>query len=456
MTDPNAPPAGALHRLAAALRADGRAAAFQCAQTALGQSLAVPGAVVHAASPDAIAARIDAIDWSAPFAGVPILIKDTAPEAGCPFTFGSRTLEGHVATATGAMPLALAALGFVSVGRTATPEFGLSDTTEPVATGPVTNPWGAGLSPGGSSGGAAAVVAAGAVPFAHGSDGGGSLRQPAAMTGMVSLKPSRGALLPVPPQTEPWMPALGESFGIACDMGSLVAVFAALRREAAAAERPGWALRIAMVAAPLHGGPCHPALEAVLHDTAELLRGEGHAVASQAWPFDAPALHAAFFDLFALRAHLDLGGFAGMFGRALRHDLLEGWTRHLMGRGAAMGTAERARIHSAIAAAERGMAGLYRDFDLILTPVTGRPVLRHGEHHGEREREVLAASIAQNVCYTPLHNMLGTPALSLPCGQLADGMPVNLQIAGPHGSDGLVLSLGRALAAFRPARLPTV
>ena len=446
---------GGLLRLSAALREGGRAAALQACAAALGVAQAVPGAVVHAVSAEVLEARLNAVDWSAPFAGVPILIKDTAPEAGCPFTFGSRTLEGHVAGATGAMPAALAALGFVSVGRTATPEFGLSDTTEPLTTGAVGNPWGAGLAPGGSSGGAAAVVAAGAVPFAHGSDGGGSLRQPAAMTGMVSLKPSRGALLAVPVQPEPWMPALGESFGIACDMGSLVAVFAALRREAVAAARPPRALRIAMVAAPLHGGPCHPALEAVLHATAELLRGEGHAVTPCPWPFDAPALHAAFFDLFALRAHLDLRGFAAMFGRPLDHDLLEGWTRHLMERGARMGAPERARIQAAIAAAARGMAGLYQGFDLILTPVTGRPVLRQGEHHGEREAEALAASIAQNVCYTPLHNMLGTPALSVPCGQLADGMPVNLQIAGPHGQDGLVLSLGRALAALWPARLPT-
>ena len=210
---------GALPLLAMALREGGREVAFQAALAAQRRAQSVGGALVFAAPVEMIAKRLDAVDWSAPFAGVPILIKDTAPEAGCPFSYGSRSMAGHIATTTGPMPAALAALGFVSVGRTATPEFGLSDTTEPIATGPVANPWGAGLSPGGSSGGSAAAVAAEAVPFAHGGDGGGSLRQPAALTGTISLKPSRGALLPTQEQPEPWMPALAESFGIACENG---------------------------------------------------------------------------------------------------------------------------------------------------------------------------------------------------------------------------------------------
>jgi amidase len=445
---------GALPRLAAELRAGGRPAAERAAADAQRRAVGVPGAVVYAAPAELIAARLDAVDWSAPFAGVPILIKDTAPEAGCPFTYGSRTLDGHVATATGPMPAALAALGFVSIGRTATPEFGLSDTTEPVATGPVANPWGPGLSPGGSSGGAAAVVAAGAVPFAHGSDGGGSLRQPAALTGMVSLKPTRGALLPPPPQAEPWMPAMGESFGIARDLPSLAAVFAALRHEAIVPDRPDRRLRLAMIGTPLHGRPGHPTTLAALHAAGDLLRGLGHAVTEAAWPFDAPAFHAAFFDLFALRADLDLAGFERLFGRPLRHDLLEGWTRGLMAHGASLGNAGRERIAAALAAAGRGMAGLFETVDLIVTPVTGRPVLRHGEHHGERDFSELYAAILDNVCFTPVHNLLGTPALALPLGAAPDGRPIGLQIAGPQGSDHLILSLGRELAAARPFPRP--
>ncbi|MCX7380425.1 MAG: amidase family protein [Alphaproteobacteria bacterium] len=444
---------GALPQLAKALREGGRVAAEREAAGALQRALAVPGAVIHAAPPELIAARLDAVDWSAPFAGVPILIKDTAPEAGCPFTFGSRTLADHVAEATGAMPAALAALGFVSVGRTATPEFGLSDTTEPLTTGPVANPWGRSLSPGGSSGGAAAAVAAGAVPFAHGSDGGGSLRQPAALTGMVSLKPTRGALLPSIVQAEPWMPAMGESFGIACDVPSLAAVFAALRREAPVCAPPR-RLHLAMIASPLHGRACNPVIEGALHAAADLLRRLGHEVTPAAWPFDAPAFHAAFFDLFALRAELDLDGFERMFNRPLRHDLLEGWTRGLMAHGAAQGSHGRERIAAALAAAERGMSALFESVDLIITPVTGRPVLHHGEHHGERAFPELQAAILDNVCYTPVHNMLGTPSLALPLGGAPDGRPIGMQIAGPRGCDHLLLSLGLELAALHPFPRP--
>src|SRR3954464_3058843 len=140
-----------------------------------------------------------------PLAGVPFATKDTLSEAGRPLSFGSRLLEGYVARRDATLAERFRSRGVVSLVRTATPEFAFNTDTAPVVHGPTLNPWGSGRSPGGSSGGSAALVAARAVPLAHANDGGGSIRVPAAWCGLVGLKPSRGRV--------PLGPAVGEAVG---------------------------------------------------------------------------------------------------------------------------------------------------------------------------------------------------------------------------------------------------
>jgi amidase len=443
----------ALARLAASIR-NRSVTAHEAAAHALAAAAAVPNAVVYAATQDDIAARIAALPQGAPFAGVPILIKDTAPEAGRPLTLGSRTLPNHVPRDTDGFVQALTALGFVSIGRTATPEFGLTDATEPVTTGPVANPWGATLSPGGSSGGAAAIVAAGAIPFAHGGDGGGSLRAPAARCGLVGLKPTRGSLRPSPTPLEPWMPVLGESFGLTPDVGSTAAVFASLRGEAEITAPPPRRLRIAVIDTPLHGGPPDADMTAALHGTVALLETLGHHPIQATWPFDAPALHAAFFDLWALRTHLDLARFSTIFGRPLDRTKLECWTLGLDGLGARMTNTDRTRIDTALRTATATLPRLLESCDVLITPATGRARLLTGAHHGNRDFQTLRASIMDQVAHTPLHNLAGTPAIALPLATTNDSTPIGLQFAARQGWDAVLLALGLELEAAHPFPRP--
>lgn len=403
-------------------------------------------------APD-VEAAARAVPEGSPFAGQPILIKDTMPVAGRPWRFGSRALAGHVATADAPLVQAFRQLGFVVVGKTATPEFGLTDATEPLLHGPVQNPLGSGLSPGGSSGGAAAAVAAGLVPFAHGSDGGGSLRQPAALCGLVSLKPTRGALDgpggPPPPPPEPWMPLLVEQFGLARTAAGCEAVFAALRGEPAGTW-PLPRLRVAVLAAPLNGRAPDADCAAAAHHTGDLLGRLGHHVATVGrWPFDAAAFHGLTLLHWALRWAGECARAGAGIGHALDETRMEPWTRALLARGRAVTDADRAAMQAAFADAARAWAALMDAHDVVLSPVTGRLRLRTGEHRGDQDAAFLFEDTAATVAYTPLQNVLGTPAVSVPAALAPDGLPVAVQLAGASGWDRPLLALAAELEIAR-------
>src|SRR3954469_10228715 len=186
----------------AELISNGEVSAAEVREAALAAIAAVDSeihAVAHGPFEDAAAAA------SGPFAGVPFAVKDTLMEAGRPLEFGSRLLEGYVAPSDVTLTERFRAVGLVSLVRTATPEFAFNLDTAPDLRGPTRNPWDLDRSAGGSSGGAAALVASGALPMAHGNDGGGSIRLPAAHCGLVGLKPSRGRV--------PMGPLIGEPAG---------------------------------------------------------------------------------------------------------------------------------------------------------------------------------------------------------------------------------------------------
>ncbi|WP_104082851.1 amidase [Cryobacterium sp. Y11] len=396
---------------------------------------------------------------TAPLWGIPFADKDLQSRAGVPAGFGSRLFANYVPEESDDLVLALDDAGGVSLGKTNTPEFGLPSYTESLAAPPARNPWNLDLGAGGSSGGAATAVAARLVPFAPGSDGGGSIRIPAAACGLVGLKPSRGRV-----------PAAS---GI--DKLAGLSVGGPLARTVADA-----ALLLDAMIAPRDGRPDHHFALRAPGDEAPLLaaavRAEGRfqlgVMTTSAWDDDysitiAPEAQAAL--------DLAVTGFAalhhGLEETALVPDpsfapafrtiwqagaasipanteaeiaLLEPLTQWLLARGRALGARDLAEALAALSAFERSFIHQLSKFDAVLTPamaLTPRPVGWYDAHDGE-------ANFAQQVQYTPFTSMInvsGLPAIVLPVHQTDDGLPMGVQLIGRPGGEATLLALGAQL-----------
>ena len=263
-------------------------------EAALGRIEALDGelnAFVHLDADGALAAA-DAVGPgdSRPFAGVPIAIKDTAAVAGMPYTLGSDAFGDFVPGHDAFVVRRLREAGFVIVGKTNLPEFGILPVTEPRRFGPTRNPWDTGRTPGGSSGGAAAAVAAGMVPLAHGSDGGGSIRIPAACCGLVGLKPSRGRVSRGPDLGDDYLVQDGVLTRSVADTALLLDVIAGYEPGdatwapppaepfAAAAGREPGRLRVGVTTTAAIDAPLDPLCERAVGDAAELLASLGHEI----------------------------------------------------------------------------------------------------------------------------------------------------------------------------------
>src|SRR5688572_19243612 len=267
-----------------------------------------------------------------PFAGVPIAIKSNVPVAGMCMNFGSKFLSGHRPDHNAYLVRRLREAGFVIVGTTNMPEFGILPTTEPRHAGPTHNPWDLTRTPGGSSGGSAAAVAAGLVPVAHGNDGGGSLRIPAACCGLVGLKPSRGRISRGPD--------LGDSFLVSDGVLSRTVAETALLLDVLAGYEPGdatWAprpaeqytlamrrdpgkLRIAMTLANALDVDADPEVVHGLHSAAELLRDLGHEVVDDSPSLPGPESLDIFLQVFGPGIALGIGLGELLVGRPPQDD----------------------------------------------------------------------------------------------------------------------------------------
>ncbi|TFD08355.1 amidase [Cryobacterium sp. TMT1-2-2] len=396
---------------------------------------------------------------TAPLWGLPFADKDLHLRAGVHAGFGSRLFDGYVPDQSDDLVQALDDAGGVSLGKTNTPEFGLASYTESLAAPPARTPWNLALGAGGSSGGAAVAVAARLLPFAPGSDGGGSIRIPAAACGLVGLKPSRGRV-----------PAAS---GI--DKLGGLPVGGPLARTVADA-----ALLLDAMIAPRDGHPDHHyALRAPGDETpllAAAVRGEGRfqlgVMTTSAWDNDysiaiAPEAQAAL--------DLAVAGFAalhhGLEETALKPDasyvpafrtiwqagaagipaeteaeiaLLEPLTQWLLARGRALGARDLAEALAALTAFERSFIHQLSKFDAVLTPamaLTPRPV-------GWYDADDAEANFAQQVQYTPFTSMInvsGLPAIVLPVHQTDDGLPMGVQLIGRPGGEATLLALGAQL-----------
>jgi amidase len=400
-----------------------------------------------------------------PFRGVPFLLKDLWPtSAGDPFHMGIRGFKeaGYVHPTDANLTQRYREAGFVIVGRTNTPELGLVATTEPLAYGPTHNPWDTSRGPGGSSGGAAAAVAAGMVPAANASDGGGSIRIPAAMCGLVGLKPSRG---------RGSMGPLRDEWGVSVQhvVSHTVRDTAAVL-DAASAPFPGdgviappparpWAEEVGAEGPPLRVGvldhalgdmPTDPACQEAARRGADLLAGLGHSVEEAHPPtLDEMADHLPLVTtLWAVGARASLASLAPLLGRELGPDDVEPGTWALAEMADHFSALDLAVAQGRMATIRRDLASWWTEYDLLVTPTTAAPPPELGELVSTPEEPLRGLfGSTPYATFTALFNQSGQPAISVPLHRTADGLPVGTQVVAAYGREDLLIRVAAQLEA---------
>ncbi|MEF3083218.1 amidase family protein [Luteimonas sp. SMYT11W] len=444
-----------------ALRARGELGALDLTDAAILRARhfdPVLGALSHtafdAARQHARALDAAGVDTATPLAGVPWLPKDSLRVPGMPTRGGSRSRTGTLATADEASPFVrrFEAAGLVAIGKSAMPEFGLMGSTEPLL-GPVTaNPWALTHSPGGSSGGAGAALAAGIVPLAHGSDGAGSIRIPASACGVVGLKPGRGACVPVRGRHAIEDLIVADSL-MSRTVRDTAWAFAAAHPESPVAVTGPDArrLRIGLVVDALPGLAPDPEVAAALDATARLCQSLGHHVEPVAWPLPGEAVWAALYTLWS-RLGADAVELAvAQGGAAFAERALEPWTRGLAHwHDTHCGVPELEQAWATVAALPAAFADFHARHDVLLCPTLRTPPPTLGTLAPDRDFDALMPAMFEWISYTPLQNLAGTPAISLPLAHGRDGLPIGLQFAADRGREAMLLALAFELETAAP------
>lgn len=403
----------------------------------------------------------------APFAGVPFLVKDLALEIeGTPFSEGSRWAEGTVSTHTQELAFRHSRAGLVTVGKTATCEFGLAPHCEPAAHGPVRNPWDLTRSTSGSSGGSAAAVAAGIVPMAHGNDLGGSLRYPAAWCGVFGFKPSRG-LVPMGPAYGDIVGGFAVEHALTRSVRDSAALLDAVAGPqpgdpyaaagepggclAALADGPG-RLRIAATATPRGGQDVDPAWAGALEDTVGLLARLGHTVTEGAPAALGRDGHRAMAAVYRGAADWIRVHWTRRTGREPGEGDIEPYTRALFERGRRLGAGEYLAGVEELQRFSRRTAGFFSDVDVWLTPAMGGPPVPLGTLTGTEDEPLRGEKAAGGFLMFDAEyaNITGGPAMSVPAGLDAHGLPVAVALLGRPGDDARLMALAAQLEAARP------
>lgn len=416
-----------------------------------------------------------------PFAGVPFLLKDIGHAlAGEPMTMGSAALRIYRPAYTAEIVSRFLEAGLVPFGKTSTPELALLGVTEPEAFGPTRNPYDLTRTPGGSSGGSAAAVAARIVPIASASDGGGSIRIPAAWCGLVGLKPSRGRVPQGPAEAEVWAgastdlvlarsvrdvataldavagPEFGAPFVIAPPEGPYTEAIA----------RPPRPLRIGFTVYHPLGGSVDPACREAVEDLGRRLEDAGHRVEQAEPGLCGREVARAYLTMYFGQTAAAVHALSEMLSRDVEPDM-EPETRALAAIGRAVSAAEYAVQRSRWGVFSQQIAAFFRHFDLLLTPTTAMPPPRIGAFRApERQRRLMRLASRLNlgkpllwagvldriadqnlsaVPFTQLANLTGLPAISLPTFVTPDGLPLGTQLVAPFGREDVLLSVAAQL-----------
>lgn len=401
-----------------------------------------------------------------PFSGVPFLLKDlVASCAGTRLTCGSAFTRDFVPDHDSELVARLKRAGFVILGKTNTPEFGILPTTEPMLSGATRNPWDLGRTTGGSSGGSAAAVAAGMVPMAHANDGGGSIRIPASCCGLFGLKPARAR--------NPLGPDLGDL------MGGLVAEHAVSRsvRDSAALldatagpdiGDPYWVpppvrpyaqevaidpgrLRIAFSTIAPSRAKIHPDCLAAVQDSATLCADLGHEVTEGSPEINGPLLVRAFTTIWAAGTASGIDAFAFLTGRTPQSESFEPLTWALYEMGHRTTGSEYLMSQAILQGISRQVAQFFEKYDIWLTPTLAEPPLPLGWFDAGPDNPMRGFDRAvEFVPFTPIANATGQPAMSVPLFWNKEGLPVGTHFFGRFGDEGTLFRLAAQLEAARP------
>jgi Asp-tRNA(Asn)/Glu-tRNA(Gln) amidotransferase A subunit family amidase len=401
-----------------------------------------------------------------PFRGVPMMMKDLgATVAGAPYGAGSRAWTGYTAPADSELTQRYKKAGLVLFGSTTTPELGLTGTTENKVQGDTRNPWNLERIAGGSSGGAAAIVAAGVIPMAHASDGGGSIRTPASCCGLFGMKPSRGRIPMGPGKTEGW-----------AGMSTVHCVSRSVRDSAALMDaswglepggrydstppeksfladmkkRPG-RLRIALWTKTWRGEPLHADCVAAAEDAARLCEALGHDVEEAKPPVDDRALTDAIVAILGVAVLNDLTLRGEQRGAPVRDDEIEPVTAYFRSQGVKVNGLQ---IFQAMSAQQRvavDVARFMQTYDVILTPTLAKPPIKLGLIGlSPANFDIYIREITTFGPLTALANHTGQPSMSVPLSWNSENLPIGVMFTGRYGQESLLYRLAAQLEEARP------
>jgi amidase len=399
-----------------------------------------------------------------PFAGVPIAIKNNRAVEGLRLTLGCSLMADHVARYDHNVTRRLRAAGFVVVGTTTLPEYGILPVSEARLFGPTRNPWDLDRTPGGSSGGSAAAVAAGMVPVAHGNDGGGSLRIPAACCGLVGLKPARGRVSSAPERGEGPLDIDGVLTRTVADTAAILDVLSGYEVGdanwapppaepfAAAAARAPRALRIAATTVPpATDVSVDPLCAQAVADAAEILRSLGHEVEEVELPWQVDGLRELFGVVFSIQLSLSMASSGIVAGREPTAEDMEPMSWAIFSLAQHLNAVQGAGAVVQLQRFSRRLAAFLAPYDALLTPALAERPLPIGTLDTAAPDPM--STFTRSSFFTPftsVFNAGGEPGISLPLFQGDDGLPLGVQLVGRPAGEGALLALAAQLEEARP------
>jgi amidase len=399
-----------------------------------------------------------------PFAGVPIAIKNNRPVSGLRLTYGCSLMENYRADYDHNVTRRFKQAGFIVVGSTTLPEYGILPSTEARLFGPTRNPWDLARSPGGSSGGAAAAVAAGMLPVAHGNDGGGSIRIPAACCGLVGLKPQRGRISAAPELGESLLGIDGVLTRTVADSAAILDVLAgyevgdatwappaAQPFAVAAGERPRRLRIAATTLPPIAEAVVDPLCAQAVAEAAGLLRELGHEVEEVDPPWQVDGLTKLFGAVFCTHIGLSMAFSGIVAGREPTAADMEPMSWAIFSMVSKLSAVEGFGATVRLQAFTRQLVQFMEPYDALLTPALAERPLPLGtlDSAAPKPLETFTRS-GLFTPFTPVFNASGQPGISLPLLHGEDGLPLAVQLAGRPAEEATLLALAAQLEEARP------
>lgn len=417
--------------------------------------------------------RVDALHLHVPapgrLAGVPTLLKDFYKyDKGRRTEGGSELTRGLVADHDSELVRRMHDAGLIIVGRSTVPEMAYSSTCDTHIQGRTSNPWNLATFPGGSSSGAAAAVAAGIVPVAHASDGGGSIRSPAAYCGLVGLKPTRGRVSDGPDSADP-TGGMSANLAVTRTVRDTAAVLDALAgpaigdpHRAPVPERPFFEeigrpierLRVRFTHATPDGGPVHPEVAAAVRTTAALLADAGHAVDEGAPPLDWEPFLKATHTVWAAGMTQGCNALGRLVGRVPSAQNLMRTSWRMYEYGATLSAADYLDALGVFNTVRRSTGAFFENCDLLVTPTCTQLAAPHASQHQDLDLSPLEWTelVFRTDVFSPVFNVTGQPAISLPLFVASDGSQIGVQLVARFADEALLLRIGSWLESVLPWR----